>query len=215
MRRIEAIRGRPLVVYATNINIAERRIPAYMHREDIIPLSDVLDSVSGRAVDILLETPGGLAEVAVEIVSLLRPRFDEVGFIIPHVAMSAGTILAMSGDEILMDHRSSLGPIDPQFADADGRPQPAQAILAGIETIKEEVAKNKGQLHPVYIPILRNVDPREAPVRSQRERAISAPRDGVAHDVQVPWVDHALIDWATRRSGGSSRSCRRDCGRAL
>ena len=61
MQRIQAIRGRPLLLYATNINIAERRIPAYMHREDIIPLSDVLDSVDGKTLDILIETPGGLA----------------------------------------------------------------------------------------------------------------------------------------------------------
>jgi hypothetical protein len=134
-------------------------IPAFIHPQDIIPLSEVLNSVEGDSIDILLESPGGLAEVTVDIVNLLRPRFRHVAFIVPHFAMSAGTILAMSGDEILMDHRSSLGAIDPQFMGSDGRPQPAQAMLAGIETIKKEVEKNNGQLHPAYIPILRNVDP--------------------------------------------------------
>ncbi|MBK8012022.1 MAG: Clp protease ClpP [Deltaproteobacteria bacterium] len=119
----------------------------------------MLDSVTGKELDILIETPGGLAEVTVELVNLLRPRFDHVAFIVPHMAMSAGTILAMSGDEILMDHRSSLGAIDPQFQSPDGRIQPAQAILAGIDAIKDDVAKNGGNLNPVYMPILRNVDP--------------------------------------------------------
>jgi hypothetical protein len=95
----------------------------------------------------------------VELTSILRKRFEHVGFIIPHVAMSAATILVMSADEILMDHRSSLGPIDPQYVGNDGRPQPAQAILTGIETIKKSIDENKGVLHPAYIPILRNVDP--------------------------------------------------------
>ncbi len=159
MQKIQKLRGRPLVTYCTNIEISGPGIPAFIHPQDIIPLSEVLDSVDGKELDFLLETPGGLAEVTVDIVNLLRPRFDKVAFIIPHFAMSAGTILAMSGDEILMDHRSSLGAIDPQFMGQDGRPQPAQAILSGIETIKKAVDDNNGILHPVYIPILRNVDP--------------------------------------------------------
>jgi ATP-dependent protease ClpP protease subunit len=159
MRTIQTLRGRPLVTYATNIEISLPGIPAFIHPQDIVPLSEVLDSIEGDAVDLLLESPGGLAEVTVDIVNLLRPRFRHVAFIIPHFAMSAGTILTMSGDEILMDHRSSLGAIDPQFMGSDGRPQPAQAILTGIETIKREVDANNGNLHPVYIPILRNVDP--------------------------------------------------------
>jgi hypothetical protein len=134
-------------------------VPAYIHREDIIPLSEILNTIQGEGLDFLLETPGGLAEVTIEIVNLLRPRFSEVRFIIPHMAMSAGTILVMSGNEILMDHRSSLGPIDPQFAGPDGKLQPAQAIISGIETIKEDIANNRGVLNPVYLPILRNVDP--------------------------------------------------------
>jgi ATP-dependent protease ClpP protease subunit len=159
IRKIQKLRGRPLVIYSTNIEISGPGIPAFVHPQDIVPMSEVLDSVEGDAVDFLLETPGGLAEVTVDIVNMLRPRFKRVAFIVPHFAMSAGTILVMSGDEILMDHRSSLGAIDPQFMGPDGRPQPAQAILTGIETIKKQVDENNGNLHPVYIPILRNVDP--------------------------------------------------------
>jgi hypothetical protein len=58
-----------------------------------------------------------------------------------------------------MDYRSALGSIDPQFVGPDGRPQPAQAILTGLDTIKKQVDENKGVLHPAYIPILRAIDP--------------------------------------------------------
>lgn len=156
---MQEIRQRPLVIYTTNVEQTGPNIPAYIHPQDIVPLAEVIASVKGDEVDFLLETPGGLAETTVDIVNLLRPRFKSVGFIVPHSAMSAGTILVMSGDEILMDQRSSLGAIDPQFMGPDGRPQPAQAILAGIESIKKLVDENNGNLHPVYIPILRNVDP--------------------------------------------------------
>ena len=157
IRKIQVLRGRPLIIYATTTAISgQARVPAYVHREDIVPISEIVNSVDpgATAVDFLLETPGGLAEVTIEIVQLLRPRFNLVGFVIPHAAMSAGTILIMSGDEILMDHKSSLGAIDPQFVGTDGRLQPAQAILQGIETIKQDVATSGG-LNPVYIPIIR------------------------------------------------------------
>ncbi len=158
IKRIQELRNRPLVSYVTTMNPLPR-VTAYIIHEDIVPFSEVLDSVEGDSVDVLLESPGGLSEVAVELASLLRNRFKHVGFIIPHAAMSAATMLVMSGDEILMDHRSSLGPIDPQFVGADGRLQPAQAIVTGLETIKKAVEENKGVLNPAYIPILRNIDP--------------------------------------------------------
>jgi ATP-dependent protease ClpP protease subunit/ribosomal protein S27E len=158
IRQVEALRQRPLAAYVTSLSPLPR-VTAYISHEDIVPFSEILDSVEGDKVDVLLESPGGLSEVSVELRAILRKRFSEVGFIIPHVAMSAATILVMSGDEILMDHRSSLGAIDPQFVGNDGRPQPAQAILTGIETIKKSIQENNGVMNPVYLPILRNIDP--------------------------------------------------------
>ncbi len=199
MKRIAAIRGRPLVVYATKSGINLPGVAAYIHREDIVPFAEVLDSVDGDRIDIFLETPGGLAEVTIEIVNLLRPRFAHVAFIIPHMAMSAGTILTMSGDEILMDHRSSLGPIDPQFEGIDGRPQPAQAILSGIETIKEELAKSGGVLNPVYIPILRNVDP------GRLQSATNA--SNLSRNLVTDWLTkYKFQDWTTHSSNGQAVS---------
>ena len=193
IQKIQMTRGRPLVIYATKFGSSVPGVPAYIHREDIVPLVEVLDSVSGDKIDILLETPGGLAEVTIEIVNLLRPRFRHVGFIIPHMAMSAGTILTMSGDDILMDHRSSLGPIDPQFEGIDGRPQPAQAILSGIETIKGEVQKNNGILHPVYVPILRNVDP------GRLQSATNASE--LSRRLVTEWLtQYKFQDWTTHSS---------------
>lgn len=196
IRAIQHIRKRPLVVYSTNIESSGPGIPAFIHPQDIIPLSEVLDSVKGDSLDFMLETPGGLSEVTVDIVNLLRPRFKSVAFIVPHMAMSAGTILVMSGDEILMDHRSSLGAIDPQFMGPDGRPQPAQAILAGIEMIKENADKNNGNLHPVYIPILRNVDP------GRLQSAHNASK--LSRSLVSDWlVKYKFRDWTTKETSGS------------
>lgn len=52
---------------------------------------------------VFLNTPGGSAETVEKMVSVIRFHYDEVYFIVPDYAMSAGTILCMSGDRIYMD----------------------------------------------------------------------------------------------------------------
>lgn len=70
---------------------------------------------------IILKTPGGSAEAVERYVNILRHHYATVNFIVPDYAYSAGTIFCMSGDNILMDYYSVLGPIDPQVQNKDNR----------------------------------------------------------------------------------------------
>ncbi len=115
--------------------------------------------MNGDSIDIILETPGGFAEVVEDLVKLVRNKYEKVGIIIPGYAKSAGTIFAMAGDEILMGSISALGPIDAQII-ANNKRFSAEAFLEGLEKIKEEVIKT-GKLNPAYIPILQNISPGE------------------------------------------------------
>jgi hypothetical protein len=74
------------------------------------------------------------------------------------MAMSAATILAMSGDEILMDDRSSLGPIDPQIQKPNAIPYPAQSYLDYLDQVAEEEASS-GKLSLATLAILSRVTP--------------------------------------------------------
>ena len=74
----------------------------------------------GNHLVIVLETHGGYMETVERLVSVMREHFKRVSFVIPNFAYSAGTVLALSGDEIYMDYYSVLGPIDPQYQDAEG-----------------------------------------------------------------------------------------------
>lgn len=67
-----------------------------------------------RRLIFFLNTPGGSVEMAEKMVEIVRHHYDEVFFVVPSFALSAGTILCTSGDRIYMDYSSSLGPIDPQ-----------------------------------------------------------------------------------------------------
>lgn len=86
---------------------------------------------------VVLDTPGGIVEVVERIVRVLRHHYEDVKFIIPDRAMSAGTVLAMSGDDILMDYHSCLGPINPQL-ELDDRFVPALSYLSQYESLIEK-----------------------------------------------------------------------------
>ncbi len=70
-------------------------------------------------IDIVLHTPGGLVLAADQIARALADHPAKVTALIPHYAMSGGTLIALAADEILMDPHAVLGPVDPQLG---GRP---------------------------------------------------------------------------------------------
>jgi len=160
LRRIEAKTGRPVIIYAANMNVANIRNS--LDHSDITPFADLTRTINGNSIDVLLHSPGGLAEAAERIVHLLRARFTSVRFIIPNSAFSAATMLATSGDELVLDDTSALGPIDPQIEFRD--PQtgqvsvvPTQAILEGFENAKADIRADPDVLG-VYLPLLSKLD---------------------------------------------------------
>lgn len=67
------------------------------------------------SLDLLLHTPGGSPEAAADVIRVCRSYSKRFRVIIPNAAMSAGTLIAMGSDEIIMSDTSKLGPIDPQM----------------------------------------------------------------------------------------------------
>ncbi len=108
-----------------------------------------------NVVTVILDTPGGVVEVVERMVTVLRSVYGEVIVVVPDRAMSAGTILALSADRIMMDHLSCLGPIDPQI-ERDGKLVPALSYLNQFERLNEK-AKN-GQLTTAEYALLNKLD---------------------------------------------------------
>lgn len=71
-------------------------------------------TTGSRRLVILLTTQGGSAETVEKLVTIARHHYEELVFVVPEMAMSAGTIFCMAGNAIYMDYSSALGPIDPQ-----------------------------------------------------------------------------------------------------
>jgi ClpP class serine protease len=68
-------------------------------------------------IDLILHTPGGLVLASEQIAYALRDHPGKVTVLVPHYAMSGGTLIALAADEILMDAAAVLGPVDPQLGD--------------------------------------------------------------------------------------------------
>jgi ClpP class serine protease len=137
-------------------------------------------------------------------VRLLYEKFESVAFIVPGMAKSAGTIMVMGGDEILMEPTSSLGPIDAQIQ-AEGKVFSAEAFLKGLESIKSEVAE-KNSLNRAYIPILQRISPGEI---QSAENALS-----FAKELVTEWLkEHKFRNWLKGESGSVGKGKPRLSGR--
>lgn len=82
-------------------------------------------------IDFIIHTPGGLALAASQIANALADHEAEVRVIVPHYAMSGGTLIALAADKIIMDPHAVLGPVDPQLGQ-----EPAASIVK-VEELKE------------------------------------------------------------------------------
>jgi ClpP class serine protease len=81
-----------------------------------------------KPIDLILHTPGGLVLAATQIAKALKEHPAETRVIVPHYAMSGGTLIALAADKIIMDPNAVLGPVDPQLGQ-----YPAPSILKAVE----------------------------------------------------------------------------------
>ena len=148
---IEKVRSRPLLVYATKfLEGTSPGTPNFIDLPDVDGFTDLINSVKNNdAVDVLLHSPGGRPDATERLVKLLRSHFKEVDFLIPHSAYSAATMLALSGNNIILHPSATLGPIDPQINGL-----PARIRKNGFEKIKERISKEGPKTLPAYIPLI-------------------------------------------------------------
>lgn len=151
---------RPLFIYATACTSSGKAYsPAHLQIDssDKIGFHDMLESLEGPNLDIILHSPGGFPEATETIVEEIRRKFNHVRFIIPAYAKSAATMMVMAGDEILLDEDAELGPIDPQMLTASGV-VPAEAIKEQFKKASDEIQADPKKLS-IWVPILQPMGP--------------------------------------------------------
>lgn len=140
---------------------------------------DVIDIFIGQLdrigvvpkISLYLYTRGGDTAAAWNIVNLLRIYCDELQVIIPHKAHSAGTLISLGANSIIMTKQATLGPIDPsintplnpQIPDALSQktfPVSVEAVKGYFDFAKEELAiKDDVALANIMIKLSEMVHP--------------------------------------------------------
>lgn len=136
LRRLSELTGRNTIAYYSSW-LTRRVENTDINDND---MNGFMNTVRGldceNGLDLVLHTPGGSPMAAEAIVKYLRSKFGKnIRVIVPHMAMSAGTMIACSAKEIIMGKQSSLGPIDPQLNGI-----PAYSIQSEFEDAKIDLA---------------------------------------------------------------------------
>lgn len=107
-----------------------------------------------KGLDLILHTPGGDVAATESIIDYLRSCFDnDIRAFVPQMAMSGGTLIAVSCKEIWMGRHSNLGPVGPQMNGV-----PAQAILEELDLASKQCAANPAAA-PLWQAILGKLAP--------------------------------------------------------
>lgn len=147
-----------LFLYAS---AAEKGIPgAMLQQSDFYTIRDMLANKTDiDKIDFYIETLGGSGETAEEIARFLHDKFDTVSFVISGEAKSAGTIMVLSGNDILMTETGSLGPIDAQVP--IGRSRISAYDYREWVDKKRKEAQEQGSLNPFDATMIAQITPGE------------------------------------------------------
>ena len=152
------------------------------------------DSHKHDSIYIFLTTPGGSLPPVQRMVDIFRHFYDEVNFIVPDYAYSAGTIWCMSGDNIYMNYYSTLGPIDPQVPNKEGHLVAALGYLDKINELLDKAKRN--ELTQAEFLILKDFDLAELRSYEQAKE--------LAIDMLKKWLTtYKFKDWTIHSDGSA------------
>lgn len=186
------LRDSYMVVYVAAINKPIPDVP--ISQDDYYILRDLIGGRIRPKLDFYIETPGGSGETAEEIVKLLHSKSKAVSFVVSGEAKSAGTIIVLSGNDILMTETGSLGPIDAQV-------EIGRSVISAYDYIewvnaKRRQAARAGKLNPFDATMVAQISPGEL---SKVYHSLK-----FAEDLVVKWlVNYKFRDWSvteTRKS---------------
>ncbi len=149
------------VLYYSSSFLQKPQVPGIFTSITMEDINGFMAGVHGldfnKGLLLILHTPGGMAEAAQTIVDYLRSKFADIDILVPTYAMSAGTMIALGCDRIIMGRQSQLGPTDPQIIVED-RPFSAHSIVEQFEEAKTQITNNPALAH-AWAPVLRSFGP--------------------------------------------------------
>jgi len=113
IKKIERLRGSSVICYITG---DRRQLETQISPEIIDLFIEHLDAIGPtKKLSLILHTNGGDTGAAWRLINLLHTFCEELEVIIPSKAMSAGTLISLGANKIVMTKQAALGPIDPSL----------------------------------------------------------------------------------------------------
>jgi hypothetical protein len=90
---------------------------------------DAVHTLGSGPIDVVLTSNGGTATAALRLATLLHESTGALGVLVPRRARSAGTMVCLGADELVLTDIAELGPLDPIMQQTAG-PAGSAAISA-------------------------------------------------------------------------------------
>lgn len=168
----------------------------------------ILDKVPGDDVNIVLHTQGGCVASCVMISKALQ-RFPGATAIVPYMAISGGTLIALNAAKLKMGRDACLTAVDPIVSGTrakhigEGSDEGLQGLAREYErsirtflrsTLEERIANSPGKLDQALEVFMGMRAPHEWPVSPLEVRALGIPVD-LAPAEWAALVDSRVRGW--------------------
>lgn len=163
LAQIEAARGSKAIMYVTGDRPGmETQVSPEVGDIFVDHLDAMWEAAPPiKKLSLILHTKGGDTAAAWQIINLLRTFCDDLEVIVPFRALSAGTLISLGANRIVMTKQASLGPIDPSLNHPLGPLVPGgvlnQTVPVSVEAVQGYLDVVKDQLKVGDAAALANV----------------------------------------------------------
>lgn len=171
-REIEKTRETRVIAFVTGERTG---LQTQIAGDAVRPFVTLLDRIGPtKRLSLILDTNGGQTSAAWRLINLVRSFCDELEVVVPTKAMSAGTLMSLGADRIVMTKQAALGPIDPSLDNHPLAPSiitptgqqvrvpvSAEAVRGYIDEVKKDITDPAAlatvwthlatQIHPIVL----------------------------------------------------------------
>lgn len=110
----------------------------FIEHDLLLKIQRALKGKKFPAIDVILITPGGNPHSAYSIIKLIRNHASSVSIVVPLDAKSAGTLICLGANELILSEISELGPLDIQVPEhEDGGSRKHISALNGFKALEQ------------------------------------------------------------------------------
>ena len=181
LNRLSEKTGRNTILYFSSFLQKQPSNDASINDLDINAFMENIHGLDKcRGLDLILHTPGGDLAATEQIIKYLKSCFHgDIRAVIPQMAMSAGSMIAVSCKSVIMGKQSSLGPFDPQLNGV-----PCQSALREFYKAVEDVSKNPASLG-LWQAILSKLNPTFLTLCAQADELAEELTEKILEDKEI------------------------------